>query len=94
MRDWGKFYSHTRFEVGDGSKVSFWHDPWCWGMAFKETFPYLYGIAYANDASIATHLEILGGSNQRNISLVRAAHDWKVDVFASFFRMLYSARLR
>jgi hypothetical protein len=25
-RGWGKFSSHTRFEVEDGSKVSFWHD--------------------------------------------------------------------
>jgi hypothetical protein len=25
----GAFSSHTRFEVGNGSKVKFWHDVWC-----------------------------------------------------------------
>jgi hypothetical protein len=25
-RGWEKFSSHIRFEVGDGSNVSFWHD--------------------------------------------------------------------
>ena len=24
-----KFSCHTRFEVGDSSKVRFWHDLWC-----------------------------------------------------------------
>jgi hypothetical protein len=26
MRGWGKFCSHTSFDMGDGSKVRFWHD--------------------------------------------------------------------
>jgi hypothetical protein len=63
-------------------------------MALKEAFPDLYGIACAKDASVAAHLEILGGSNQWNVSFARAAHDWEVDVFASFFRVLYSVRVR
>jgi hypothetical protein len=28
-RGWGKFSSHTKFEVGDGSKIRFWPDLWC-----------------------------------------------------------------
>jgi hypothetical protein len=27
-RGWREFSSHTRFEVGDGSKIRFWHDKW------------------------------------------------------------------
>lgn len=41
-----------------------------------EVFPYLYGIAYAKDASVAAHLELFGGSNQWNVSFVRMAYDW------------------
>lgn len=26
MTGWGVFSSHTRFEVGDVSKIRFWHD--------------------------------------------------------------------
>jgi hypothetical protein len=38
-RGWGKFCSHTKFDVGDGYKISFWHDRWCGDIALKEAFP-------------------------------------------------------
>jgi hypothetical protein len=84
----GKFCSHTRFEVGDDSKVRFWHDLWCGDMALKDAFPVLFGIACANDASVAAHVEFSRGVIQWNVSFARAAHDWLVDAFVSFFRML------
>jgi hypothetical protein len=31
------------------------------------------------------HLELLGGSNQWNVRFARAAQDWEVDIFTSFF---------
>lgn len=45
----GEFSSHTKFEVGDGSKIMFWHDVWGFGMmfgdeAFKKALPNLYSI--------------------------------------------------
>jgi hypothetical protein len=54
----------------------------------------LFGIAAAKDASVANNLELLGGSNQWNVSFTRKAHDWEVDVFASFFQMLQSIIVR
>jgi hypothetical protein len=61
-RVWGKFSNHTRFEVGDGSNVRFWHDLWCGDMALKEAFLDLYDIACTKNASAAVHLELFGGS--------------------------------
>lgn len=45
------FSGYTRFEVGDGTRISFWHDLWCGDMTLKATFPALFGIAVAKDAS-------------------------------------------
>jgi len=56
----------------------------------QEAYPDLFGIACTKDASVPTHLEFYGGSNQWNVSFARTAHDWKMDVFASFFKVLYS----
>jgi hypothetical protein len=28
-RKWDGFANHVRYDVGDGSKVLFWHDVWC-----------------------------------------------------------------
>jgi hypothetical protein len=93
-RGWRKFSSHIRFEVGEGFNVRFWYDLWCGDMTLKDAFLVLYDIVCTKDAFVATHLELTGRSNQWNRSFVRAAHDWKVDVFASFFKVLYSVKVR
>lgn len=59
----------------------------------KEVFPDLFGIARVKDASVADNMEVLGGSTQWNVSFVREAHDWEVDVFACFFQVLHSTRV-
>jgi hypothetical protein len=43
---------------------------------------------------VADYLELSSDSHQWNVSFIRDAHDWEVDVFASFFNLLYSFRLR
>jgi hypothetical protein len=53
----------TRFEVGGGSRINFWHDQWCGETALKVAFPVLYGLTCAKDTSIATNLKFLGSSN-------------------------------
>ena len=35
----GSFVVTTRFEVGDRSKIGFWHDLWCGDTTLKEVFP-------------------------------------------------------
>jgi hypothetical protein len=88
----GVFSSHTEFEVWDGSKTRFWQGTWCGVQALKEAFSDLYSIASVKDASIVDHLELYSGSHQWNVSFFRVTHDWEVDVFASFFNLLYSLR--
>jgi hypothetical protein len=45
------------------------------------------------DAFVVALRENSGGFIQLNISFTRVAHDWEVDVFASFFRVSYLARV-
>lgn len=93
-RSWKMIFSHTRFEMGDGSKIRFWHDVWHGEKALKEAFLNLYSSACVKDASVAVQLELSSGSLQWNISFIKATHDWEVDVFTSFFNLLYSYRMR
>jgi hypothetical protein len=86
-RGWEKFSSHAKFEMGDSFKVSFWHDLCCGNMALKGAFPDLFGIVCAKDVFVAAHLKFSSASTQWNVSLVRSAHDWEVDVIASFFKV-------
>jgi hypothetical protein len=41
--------------------------------------------------AFADNMEILGGSIQWDVSFVREAYDWEMDIFASFFQVLQSA---
>ncbi|XP_059462221.1 uncharacterized protein LOC132191291, partial [Corylus avellana] len=93
-KGWDTFQGFMSFEVGDGTRVRFWHDLRCGVTALKTAFPDLFSIACAKDASVAALLEVRGGYNQWNVSFSRGAHDWEVDVFASFFQLLHSARVR
>jgi len=42
---WWEFSSHTIFEVGDGSKIRFWHDVWCRDQTLKAPFPDSFNLA-------------------------------------------------
>jgi hypothetical protein len=92
-KGWDSFSRFTRFVVGDGSKISFWHDLWCRDTALKVAFPALFGIACVKYATVADNLEFLGNSSQWNVSFIREAHDWEVDVFVSFFQVLHSVKV-
>jgi hypothetical protein len=62
-------------------------------MTLKVAFQASFG-AHVKDSSIEHNLEFLGSSNQWNMSFTREAHDWEVDVFASFLQALHSVKVR
>jgi hypothetical protein len=66
---------------------------WCEDTALKVAFPTLFGIARVKDAFDADNLEVLGVSNQWNVSFIREAHDWEVDDFVSFLQVLHSVKV-
>jgi hypothetical protein len=53
-------------------------------MVLKVAFLVLFGIACVKDALVEANLEFLGGSKLWNVSFSREAHDYEVEVFASF----------
>jgi len=61
-KGWSFFCSHTRFMLGNGSKIRFWNDVLCGEMILKEAFPVLYVIAHNKDALVADHLDSESGS--------------------------------
>jgi hypothetical protein len=87
---WSLFCRHTSLILGNGSRIRFWDDVWCGEMPLKEAFPFLYGIACDKNAPVAANLVSESGSIKWDVSFIRAAHDWEVDVLASFFNLLYS----
>jgi hypothetical protein len=50
-------------------------------------------FARAKDAPVEAHMDFSGSVIQWNVSFARAAQDWEVDAFASFYTM-YLVRIR
>jgi hypothetical protein len=87
---WQIFKSHIRFDLGEGSRIHFWDDVWCGDRPLKVAFPGLFNIARFKEASVADNVERSNGA----IQFTRLIHDWEVEVLASFYRCLYSCKLR
>jgi hypothetical protein len=55
----GEFSRFTRFEVGGGSKIRFWHDVCCGDQTLTVAFSEIFNIARLKDASVTEHLQFL-----------------------------------
>ena len=62
QRWWDKIKQHVRFEVGDGSRVLFWHDVWCGELPLKILFLALFSIACAKEAWVEENMDITHNS--------------------------------
>jgi hypothetical protein len=89
----GEFSKFVRFEVGDGSKVWFWHDVWCEDHTLKEAFLMLFAIACFMEALVADLVQLSNNSQQWNVSFIRAVDDWEVELVTWLFNLLYSLSL-
>ena len=48
-----KFFSQILYNVGEGNRVSFWHDPWCGSTPLKELFPSMYDRSVSKEAWVS-----------------------------------------
>ena len=76
----GMVLHHVHYEVGDGSKVLFWHDVWCGELPLKVLFPELFIIACGKDAWVEENMQFQNGNVHWNVLLFRHVHNWEVDV--------------
>jgi hypothetical protein len=89
---WEVFSTHIGFEVGLGTRVSFWHDNWCSDRPLKELFPRLYGFSLNQEATVASVLVSQGDDQSHgwNVTFGRDFNDWELDQVVDFFSLLHS----
>jgi len=92
-RGWDAFAAHVRYEIGNGSKVLFWHDVWCGEISLKNLFPDLFLIARRKDAWVEENMQRHNGTILWNIVFSRLVHDWEVEAVSRFFGMLYTLKV-
>ena len=52
-KGWENFRSHSRFIIGDGTKVKFWKDLWCGNQSLEEVFPILFNLSVNKEGWVA-----------------------------------------
>lgn len=57
----GVFSHPTRFVMGDGSKICFWHDAWHGDQSSIHTFPKLFKIASNKETYVVNHCHMAYG---------------------------------
>jgi hypothetical protein len=93
-RGWAGFAHYVRYEVGNGSKVLFWHYMWCGELPLKVLFAVLFTSACGKDVWVEENMQFHIGNIHWNILVTRLVHDWEVDMVARFFELLYSQKVR
>jgi hypothetical protein len=56
-----KFSNFVHFDVGIGSKVSFWLDIWCGDSPLKLCYPALFSIAWHKDMWVVDNMHLQDG---------------------------------
>jgi hypothetical protein len=75
-RGWDNFKQYVQFEVGDGSRVLFWHDVWCGELPLKILFPALFNIACTKEAWVEENMDIAHSFIHWNVMFIRPVHNW------------------
>jgi hypothetical protein len=93
-RGWEGFAQHVRFDIGDGTKVLFWHEVWCGEHPLKLVYPDLFNIACNKDVWVKECMERPNDILHWNVQLFLPVHDWELEEVTHFFALLYSQKIR
>ncbi|RVX07383.1 putative ribonuclease H protein [Vitis vinifera] len=93
-KGWENFRSHSRFIIGDGTKVKFWKDLWCGNQSLKETFPILFNLSVNKEGWVAEAWEEDEGGGSWGLRFNRHLNDWEVGEVESLLSKLHPLTIR
>ena len=67
------------FSMGNGRRVKFWKDKWCWNLAFCNSFPSLYAFASSKEAWVGEFWDSSGEEGVWSPRFSRPFNDWEVE---------------
>jgi hypothetical protein len=89
-KGWDSFNRFISFEIGDGSKVSFWHDVWCGDRPLKVMYPDIFAISSSPDALVADLLSCHNDIPHWDLTFIRNIQDWESDSLMALLELLYA----
>ncbi|RVW67639.1 putative ribonuclease H protein [Vitis vinifera] len=93
-KGWENFRSHSRFIIGDGTRVKFWKDLWCGNQSLEEAFPILFNLSVNKEGWVAEAWEEDEGGGSWGLRFNRHLNDWEVGEVESLLSKLHPLTIR
>ena len=65
-----KLFSQILYNVGEGCRDSFWHDPWCGPIPLKELFPTMFACSLSKEAWVSDLVISTSKGGRRSFNLL------------------------
>ncbi|RVW81059.1 hypothetical protein CK203_045380 [Vitis vinifera] len=91
---WENFRSHSRFLVGDGTRVKFWKDLWCENQSLEEAFPILFNLSVNKEGLVAEAWREDGAGGSWGPRFNRHLNDWEVGEVENLLSKLHPLAIR
>ena len=82
--EWLTFSLYLQFDVGDSSRLKFWHDMWCGDSPLKVVFPKLFNICLNMESSVAELMQLSNGVTHWDVHFSRLVQDWELESLVKF----------
>ena len=86
-KDWGTLHDNAKFQIGDGSRVSFWKDLWCGEEVLCRSFPTSFSLAINKEVVVR---DVWDNSEEGgwSPSFVRSFNDWELMEVENFMQAI------
>ena len=91
---WPSFSRYILYDIGDGSRVKFWHDHWCGETPLVVSYPELSRFCINKEASVAELMKFINGVLFWDVSFFRGFHVRDLDAVLSFMVTIYGSSVR
>lgn len=82
------FRENIKIIIGDGNRISFWGDIWCWEIRLPEHFPRLFSLSLDKNESLKFFANNKLSSCNWNLRFMRQLLAWEEEEVARLHSML------
>ena len=86
-KDWGTLLDNAKFQIRDGSRISFWKDFWFWEEALCRHFPTLFRLV-VNKEVVVRDVWDNSGIGGWSPGFIRSFNDWELMEVENFLHAI------
>ncbi|RVW76777.1 hypothetical protein CK203_050502 [Vitis vinifera] len=93
LKESDRSWDNMVFNVGKGTRIRFWTDPWCVDVELSLRFPQLYAVAAHRNAIVGGMWDQNSGQGGWNLRFFGDFNDWELDLVGELLQALRGQRI-